>query len=359
LPAYDPAEAARTDTHVRDLLRHAQQLGYPDPDRGNALPDWVWFDQKNEVFSLRMRDFGCHPGQPVPPAPDYCRNLSDPSQELACRDDRCVPVDLYYDGGAAVHPDLNTEERPFSFTNRWASFAFTKPDGSAGYSGAWTALLAGVVSLDAQAKSISVFNTYNPTDHVLRIDRPFNEGLLSLGSNPWTLLRSDYYHAWETAQLLAKPWGRLTDAASNRLDALIHDGGGARDPIDAQKWWTLALPDSVHRASAWASTAEAGAYQTNVGSTPVEARRWAELATWYPALAAPAGATPLDPLRGLLMVGVSLEGLPGQGRNVSFQELGGSDGPGTNGTPSHSYLWMSKYHEVWRGFRVIRGMFKQ
>lgn len=132
-----------------------------------------------------------------------------------------------------------------------------------------------------------------------------------------------------------------------------------------QKWWTLEIDD---RPSVWRTTREGAAEQNAVwgeGAHEAQARRWAELALWFPGLSVPAGATPITSAAtslSLPLVGVDLYGLPNQGRNVDFGPIGGEAGPFPflwNYTPSHSYMLVSKFHDVWRGYRVVRGLFRQ
>jgi hypothetical protein len=64
---------------------------------------------------------------------------------------------------------------------------------------------------------------------------------------------------------------------------------------------------------------------------------WSELAFWYPSTSHAAGARVL----------------PGV-RNIDMTTLGGDDGPGLQGSPSHSFLWIEPLKRVWSGFVGIR-----
>ena len=56
LPSYNPLAAAQGDSGVRDLVEHAQRLGFPDPDAGRLTPDWPWLEQEKQVFR-KVREF--------------------------------------------------------------------------------------------------------------------------------------------------------------------------------------------------------------------------------------------------------------------------------------------------------------
>jgi len=84
----------------------------------------------------------------------------------------------------------------------------------------------------------------------------------------------------------------------------------------------------------------------------------------FPGLSAPAGAGPIaSPTTSFRMplVGVNLHGLQSVGHNIDFSTIGGDAGPdhAINGTPSHSHMLVSKFHEVWKGYQVLRGLFEQ
>jgi hypothetical protein len=222
---------------------------------------------------------------------------------------------------------------------------------------------------------IRLFNAYNPGDHVLRIDSPYNDVLGAeqavtrlLGPPPWNIqaalsiwrfLRAGrYYRAWKAAQILQKPFSPGLEAATNRLTDYIHQGG-AGDGLGEQKWWTQEIDK---RPVVWQTTEAGATEQLAVGIDPAEARRWAALALWYPALAPPAGVMPLEALQGQEIDGTpvgQIEGLHYAGGNVNLGPIAGEDGPSAAGTASHSYLQMKKFHEVWSGFRVLQRLFAQ
>jgi hypothetical protein len=229
---------------------------------------------------------------------------------------------------------------------------------------------------DSPPPGIRLFNVHSAGDYVLRIDRPYNENLpewlLELAKIPFPnpvqaevilrILRSRYYHAWKTLQILGKPFSPGSEALANVVLERMKKGG-ARDPIEQQKWWTLEIEG---RPSAWRTTIE-GAWEQNAVWDDAQrhdpiVRRWAELALWYPALAPPAGAAPVAALSDQAVDGRVqglIEGLPHRGGNVDFSSIGGSEGPSATGTASHSYLQMKGFAEVWAGFRAIQTLLAQ
>ena len=64
-----------------------------------------------------------------------------------------------------------------------------------------------------------------------------------------------------------------------------------------------------------------------------------------------------DALRGA--PGVSGLYVPSQGGNIDLTSVGADDRPNSKGTPSHSYMTMKKFYEVWKGFRAFRTAFEQ
>ena len=148
----------------------------------------------------------------------------------------------------------------------------------------------------------------------------------------------------------------------------------ATDNVAEQKWWTLEVSG---RPSAWRTTAEeeiltqqrglwAGLEPLGTADVPRDeriariTRTWAELATWYPALAPAAGASPVASLAtpAHTLPGVNLRGFPAQGRNVDLTSIGGELGLVGGDLVSHSYLTVKAPAEVWRGYRVIRDLFR-
>ncbi len=344
LDQYDPLTARDTTPGVRDLVDHAQTLGFPSPENGRPLADVIWFQQQDDILS-RVRDYHCpvEGSFTVPPPPHFCGQISEPESVPECASDRCVPVERFYRGAAAL-PD--TLQDDVSFTTRWGKAQLNNDNT---LQGAWTNLFSAIVKPAAQSSGIRVFNTYSTTDHVLRIDRQH--------------LSTDGLHAWKASQILAKPFGAVSEAVGNGINDLI-GRGGASDPPKLQKWWTLEIDG---RPSTWQTTVYGASQQNAVWggeSHEAQARRWAELALWFPGMSFPAGAAPItspSTTLGQDLFAINLYDLPHQGRNVDFTALGGDRGMDyqTNSTPSHSYLLVSKYSQVWKGYRVLRGLFKQ
>lgn len=125
-------------------------------------------------------------------------------------------------------------------------------------------------------------------------------------SQAFLQFRVSRLHAWKALQILGKPLSPRAEAVANRLLDMI-GAGGARDRLGQQKWWTLKIDD---RPSPWQTTTQTPAWVVALGRDQEWIRRRAELAMWYPALAAPAGVAPLEPLNGTSGM---IEGLPRQG----------------------------------------------
>lgn len=79
----------------------------------------------------------------------------------------------------------------------------------------------------------------------------------------------------------------------------------------------------------------------------------------YPALSVPAGAGPVTALDQTI-AGLDAYDFAVEGQNIDFEAVGGDIGPsGVLGTPSHSYLFIKRYSEVWKGYRVIQRLFER
>jgi hypothetical protein len=139
------------------------------------------------------------------------------------------------------------------FTSRWSQ---NPPLGRAWIArpnrGPWQGLFAGNASLDG----VKIVNTYNPTDHILRVD----QGLMDITLNP---LR--FVHGWYAAQYSAKPYAfpltpfEATDTYGTSWALLM--GTSAGRVVD-QLTSRLSLDASAPRLT----------------------RQWAELAFWFPAV---------------------------------------------------------------------------
>ena len=374
LQQYDPLSVRDSVPGVADLVDHAYSLGFPDPRRDRATVDWKWLDQENEVF----QKLGEFPGQWACPReepfevwvdPD-CQDpeVSKPQPAWKCDGSRCQNATRFFRGFAAVDSGLNpvatdfgsAPTRPSYFNTRWSQFG-RNSNGS--LQSAWTTLFeASMIS----TSNVRVFNAYNRGDYVLRIDRPYHEGLpvvllmIQAGVEPVSIpfivaqLHSSTFHAWKTAQMLGKPFASQAEYGWNAILADI-GRGGAGDDLSRQKWWTLEIDG---RPSPWKTSENTPAWVLALtGGDRQWIRRRAELAMWYPALAPPAGIVPLDALRGA--PGVSGLDVPSQGGNIDLTSVGADDRPNSKGTPSHSYMTMKKFYEVWKGFRAFRTAFEQ
>ncbi len=354
LAAYNPtASALLVVPGVQDLLDHARKLGYPDPGNNHPDSDWVWLAQEATVEGERV--IGCPQVEPYPysSTSDYCRafynsHVTPPHPQCLC--DHATP---YYRQRPLVNPALEPlagadpvhAQTPF-FTTRWSGLPRNQDNS---VPGAWTRFFVGNLT---RPEDLRIFNTYNSTDSVLRLDTRMYIG---------NLLK---FPSWKACQLSGKPFGPVY--LSSTLATLLVGGAEATDPAEDQRWWTLAI---AGRPSAWRSTAEAAAEQNGLwaglspqgnASTDERTRQWAELALWYPALSAAAGATSLENLNTLPLGNVELpQGVSATGRNVDFTRVGGDGGQSSAGSLSHSYMQILKYHEVWKAYRVMRGIFAQ
>ncbi len=372
LQQYDPLNARRSVPGVGDLVGHAIALGFPDELGVKA--DRKWLEQENEVF----QKLGEFPGEWTCPRqapfevrtdPD-CLNpeLPKPWPLWKCDGSRCDNATRFFKGFDAVDSGLNpvatdfgsAPTQPSYFNTRWGKFS-RNDDGS--LQSAWTRLFDANVT---SSSTVRVFNAYNRDDFVLRIDRPYHEGLpvtllmIQAGVTPVTTpaivaqLHSSTFHAWKMLQMLGKPFA---SAAEYPWSAILADigRGGAGDDLSRQKWWTLEVDG---RPSPWQTSKTTPAWVLGLaGGDRQWIRRRAELAMWYPALSPPAGVVPLDALTGA--PGIPGLDVPSQGGNIDLSTVGGKDGPNEKGTPSHSYMSMKKYQEVWKGFRAFQTAFEQ
>ena len=355
LPEYDPlVPPYSTIPGVSQFVDHAQALGYPRllPDgTGRAAGDATWAAQESNLDGIRLT-LGCPKEAPFLPAPG---TSCAPVLQLPPLECGCAPVTRYFLGREAVIDSLGPDRgvdpsqpmvTPF-FRTRWERDTFPRnQDGT--LAGPWTRFFRPNLDLPG----VAIFNTYNANDNAVRID-PTGVGL-----PPFNM------RAWKATQLLGKPRGTAFDlqvaALQNRLPFVEAWAG---DAVGEQKWWTLAIPG---RESPWRSTPDALADQrlvwdaTRPAGTTIEARtrQWAELAFWYPSLAPAAGAWPVPSLGG---TSSESHGLPMDGRNVDFTEIGTNNGvidSTAEGTLSHSYMVLRPLAEVWRGYLVFRDILK-
>lgn len=332
---------------VPDLVEHAQELGYPDPQRNRPNPDQEFFYQEAQIESDRA-SYGCPTSPPFPPSSDSPECQFVPPDGLPPLQCSCDLVTRYFASRLQVNSALGPLEgaatdRPQTpyFERRWSRLPRNN-DGSV--PGAWTRFF--LPNTPAQPRSdVRIFNTYNRDDYVLRI----NDGL------PWTRFWEP--HAWRYCQLKAKPFDQPYEVPLTGFQ-------NATDPVEKQRWWTLTI---AGRPSPWRSIQQTAEEQNALwgnlvpfvdeGAPPTtdeRSRQWAELALWYPALAPAAGAFPLANLSG---PSSTLVGLPVAGRNIDFTSVGGSAPRERGSSVSHSYLYAMKLHQVWKGFRAIRELF--
>lgn len=341
---------------VQRLLNHARALGYPGPG-DNPASDWLWTQTQGDV-ELRRVQFGCPMVAPFPDVNAYeCQPT--PSNENPPAWCNCGSVNVYFERRPTVNPAIgvldgaspDSANTPF-FTARWSKLVPTNADGSV--PGAWTRFFLTNANPSSPRPDVRLYNTFNRTDSLVRIDVP----VVNLPEV------RDKFPAWLAGQIVGKPFGRLyllSTVAS--IAATMISGQGATD--SDQRWWTLAIDG---RPSAWRSTAAAaaeqnmlwgGAFPSDGTPTDRRTRQWAELALWYPATAPAAGASSLRNLEPLQLTGVDLQGFPAIGRNVDMTSIGGDVGAVSGGTLSHSFLQLKRFREVWKGYRVIRELFKQ
>jgi hypothetical protein len=373
LQDYDPLAARQTIPGVADLVRHAQRLGFPNPEAGQPLPDMIWLDQENEVFQ-KLGQFAppykCDMADQLPAfVPLECFDPEIPPSlpAGACNAERCEITTKFYRGFNAVDPALSPLPTNFNgmpvhpsfFNTRWSKLGRNL---NQTLQGPWTGLFVSHVDPETAPAGIRIFNAYNPGDFVLRIDRDYHElrpllqALAESGLPAFFVSAFDSrnIHAWKALQILSKPFSPSFEAAEARLRDAFRLGG-ANDPLDRQKWWTLEVDG---RPSAWQSTAQTPAWVTAlVGNDKAWIRRRAEIALWYPALSPPAGVVPLSDLSQAIVGDTG--GLPTQGRNIDMSSVGGDRGPDATGTASHTYITMRKLHDVWRGYRAFRTVFAQ
>jgi hypothetical protein len=370
---YDPLTARDTIPGVRDLVDHAQRLGFPKPEEGQPLPDMLWLDQENEVFQTLGQypvPYKCDIADQLPAfVPPEC---FDPESQAtlpagACNAQRCEITTKFYRGFNAVDGALSPVPTNFTgmpvhpsfFNTRWRKLG---RNDDLTLRGPWTRLFRENVSPTSPPAGLRVFNAYNPGDFVLRIDREYHEKLPLLSAlahgGPLDLFMSVFdsrnIHAWKALQILSKPFSPGLETAAARIRDAFRQGG-AQDALDQQKWWTLEVED---RPSPWQSTTQTpGWVSALIGNDKAWIRQRAELAMWYPALSPPAGVVPLAALS-QEMVG-DAGGLPVQGRNIDMSAVGGDRGPDATGTASHTYITMRRLHDVWRGYRAFRTVFAQ
>jgi hypothetical protein len=362
---YDPVgPVAQTIRGVRELVAHAQTLGFPDPEEGRIDPDVQWGQQEEQVEADRKMH-SCPVTAPftLPPPPAICLDGIAPLPE--CSLTRCARVTRYYGGQSAMNPELGIPQMPAQtafFATRWKKFTRNQDQS---LPGAWTRLFAGNTPTQPRPE-LRVFSTYSSDDSVLRIDRgratnPFEiVNIMASGAKTGAFK----LHAWLIAQTVFKPSGSVPENIENLLTV-----AEATDTIDQQKWWTLAAEG---RPSPWRSTSEpsivfdqetiwGNSHPRDGASRHRRTREWAELALWFPELSPPAGVTTLEHLTQPVytLSGVNLYDLEAQGRNIDFGKISGELGLVADGNESHSYMAIRRFPLVWKGFRVIKDLFKQ
>ncbi len=295
-----PAEAFVTafdyTATPQDVVQHAGRLGF-DPQ---GSQDAAWAGKWSVLQT--WRDVAACPAGPDP----ELKRPPEPGWE------ECVAAKHWVDLYAVVHPQLkgttsNAEE--LFFKERWSQV----PNGGRVLNdrdrrGPWQ----GLFGSNLTKPRLKVVNTFNPNDHVLRLDKGY-WGEVSPPLVP---------HAWYACQWSAKPY------------AFPLGIGEAKD--DYGTLWALLLGTSTERVVDQLTT------RLSLGAdAPRQTRQWAELAFWFPAASTPAGASGI-----------------GGTINLSMVDIGGASGPGPNATPSHSYLWIEPFHKVWAGYVQIRDQFR-
>ncbi len=346
---------------VARLLSHARQLGYPqegDPAPERVDEDALWRSREEAIEGLRqVHDCPSGATFPKPSTDPLCTPVVNlPPPHCVCDD-----VTRYFERRAAVrqvldicndpqYPCNQTARTPF-FSRRWRKTR--NADDSVG--GAWTGFFRANVS--QPQPNLRLFNTYNRTDVVLRLDRSPATTL----QPPW-----DKAPAWLICQLHFKPLVRVNLLSLGGVVSVLLGGDGTEDL--SQRWWTLEV---AGRANSWATTEAARHWQLEVwgGRSPVpgrngaatplqRSREWAELAMWFPALSVPVGASAMPSLAQLTPPSLPFDSqIVVQGRNIDLTALGGDGGVTDEGTLSHSYMQVLRVDEVWKGFRVVRQLF--
>ncbi|MEP7215358.1 MAG: Ig-like domain-containing protein [Anaerolineaceae bacterium] len=315
------------------LLAHVRTLGFPDPLGQDPLlkqADGLFIKLEQEIAGLDASNCVQIVEGQVPPEACLYRAAYLSGREAVA--DSLDPL-----AGATDDP-LST---PF-FTKRWRKWRRTGDD--AGFvPGAWTRFF----SANVADPTIRVFNTFNPADYALA--------------------------KWTDGEAGAKPYGTVL-----KNGIAVFGPGQGEDPPGEQRWWTLQLSG---RPNHWASVIESQGQQDSIWGSqmPVDVdtideivptreqrtREWAELSMWFPAVSAPVGAVvspalaSQDPPTGAAFQRLQFGASDVRGRNVSFGAFGGSGKLAGAGTLSHSYLYIFKLAEVWRGYRSLAALFGQ
>lgn len=344
---FDVNDPAFSSLLVAPLLAHARTLGFADPPR--AL-DGFWLDQE---LQLGSRSDACA-FEPTSPGCSFAfQNM-----------------DFYLSRRLAVAPSLNplvgaTDDPPQTpfFSRRWSKWR-RPADPAAFRATPWGRFF----SQNLANPNIRIFNTYNANDSLFITDR--GTGVGEGGAI------FENAHGWLIAQQKAKPYDTLfTTGSTTAISSIPWVNVDASDPVEKQKWWTLEIQG---RSNLWASTAAAEGAQQEVwageapeghfvGDAPTtrgRTRQWAELSIWFPAVSKPVGANVSLALKARQIGGSAfgrLQFLPDEvnGRNVSLTRIGGTAGIGAVGTASHSYLYMSRLANVWRGYKVFAALWAQ
>jgi hypothetical protein len=179
--------------------------------------------------------------------------------------------------------------------------------------GRWTGFFAANLS----QPGIRIYNSYNRFDHVLRVDQGLGDRL-----NP---------HAWFACQRYQKPNVGLGAALQDFLFGLPEGSEDGRNP---QFWGLLggvaSKSELIRQEYLWGS----------VGNHAGVIRQWAELAHWFPASSAPAGAQPIPRFAD---------------RNIDLSDVGGQQADGV----SHSFIRAKPFADVWEAFMRFRDIFTE
>jgi hypothetical protein len=267
---HDPLSVSPYET-APELETHARTYGMDD--------DFRWEREWQDAFETR---------NDCPPEPQPC-GTSD-----------------YYRWQAAASRLSHELGLTVSYAKRWR---LLRPQET----GRWLGFFAS----NLHRPGVTLYNSYNRTDHVLRVDRGLGD-------------RADP-HAWFACQRRQKPNVGLGVAA---LDYFFGVPPGTKDGPTQQFWALLGGASSV-------SSVTDQEYLWGVGRHSRLVRQWGELAHWFSAVSAPAGVQPLPVLAS-----------DGVDRNIDLGQVGGTDS-----RASHSFIRMKSIADAWPAFERFRAAF--